>query len=68
MDRSIVKSSLIYSIGYHAGSLELEFLDGGLYEYWNIPFEIYHELTTAKSIGAYFIKNIKGQYPYYKIR
>lgn len=68
MDRFIVDSTLIHSVGYTAGILAVEFRDGGLYEYRNVPPEVFHELTLAKSIGAYFIQNIKTQYPYSKIR
>lgn len=68
MDRFIVDSTLIYSVGYGAGILEVEFRDGGLYEYWDVPAEVFHELTVAKSVGTYFIQNIKSQYPYRKIR
>lgn len=68
MDRFIVKSKLLHSIGYCAGVLEVEFRDGGLYEYWDVPPEVFHELTLAKSVGAYFIQNVKSQYPYNKVR
>lgn len=67
MDRFIVNSTLIYSVGYVDGILEVEFMDGGLYEYWDVPAGIFHELTVAKSAGVYFIRNIKNQYPYRKI-
>jgi hypothetical protein len=68
MDRFLVDSTLIQSVGYMCGTLEVEFRDGGLYEYRNVPCEVFHELTVAKSVGAYFIKNIKTRYPYRKIR
>lgn len=68
MDRFVVDSALIYSVGYAAGVLAVEFRDGGLYEYRDVPPEVFHELTLAKSVGAYFIQNIKTQYPYSKIR
>ena len=67
MERFIVNSTLLHSVGYHCGTLEVEFRDGGLYEYRNVPPEIFHELTVSKSIGAYFVKNIKMRYPYRKI-
>lgn len=67
MDRIIVKSNLIHGIGYCAGILEVEFRDGELYEYRDVPAEVFHELTVAKSVGVYFIQNIKTQYPYSKI-
>lgn len=68
MDRFIVDSTSIHSIGYGSGVLEVEFRDGGLYEYQDVQPEVFHELTVAKSVGAYFIQNIKTKYPYSKIR
>ena len=68
MNRFIVDSTLIFSIGYIPEILAVEFRDGGLYEYLDVPEEIFHELTVAKSVGAYFVRNIKDRYQYRKIR
>ena len=68
MDRFTVNSTLIHSIGFCDGLLTVEFRDGGMYEYKDVSDEIFHELTVAKSVGAYFVSNIKYQYPYQKIR
>lgn len=68
MNRFIVNSTLIHSIGYCCNTMEVEFRDGGLYEYRNVPAEIFHEMTVAKSIGTYFAENIKNRYSYQKIR
>ena len=68
MDRFIVNSSLIFSIGYDCGILEVEFQRDGIYEYQDVPPEVFHELTLAKSIGEYFVRNIKPVYKCRKIR
>lgn len=68
MDRFIVNSSLIRSVGYSNGTLEIEFRRDGIYEYRDVPPEVFHELTVAKSIGEYFVKNIKSVYSFKKIR
>lgn len=68
MDRFIVNSTLIHSVGYSCGTLEIEFKRDGIYEYQDVPPEVFHELTVAKSIGEYFVKNIKPVYRFRKIR
>lgn len=68
MDRFILKSTLIHGVDFQDDSLTVEFRDGGLYEYKGVSEEVFHELTVAKSVGAYFIRNIKEKYPYDKIR
>lgn len=68
MDRMIVNSSLIFSIGYAGGILEIEFQRDGIYEYLDVPPEVFHELTLAKSVGEYFVRNIKPVYKYRKLR
>jgi len=46
MDRTRVRSSHISSIGYDAASttLEVQFKDGGLYQYRNVPESTYQGL------------------------
>ena len=68
MDRMIIDSTLVYSVGYFDGVLEVEFRDGGLYQYDDVPPEVFHELTVAKSAGGHFIKNIKSEYRCRKLR
>lgn len=69
MERVQVGSSNIASIGYDSNSetLEIEFLKGGLYQYYDVPMHVYDELMSASSHGTYFAANIKGTYRYSKI-
>jgi hypothetical protein len=64
-----VSSSNVESIGYDASTqtLQVKFLNGGLYLYRNVPPMIYEQLSVAPSIGSYLNRNIKGSYPYEKI-
>ena len=66
MDRKIVKSSNLKSIGYDQSSniLEIEFLSGGIYQYFKVPSQIYLALMNATSKGTYFHANIKEKYKY----
>jgi hypothetical protein len=69
MNRQPVSSSNIASIGYDANSqtLEIEFLNGGVYQYFDIPQHVYDELMNADSHGQYLAQNIKGVYRYSKV-
>lgn len=69
MNRKPVSSSNIRSIGYDHNSkkLEIEFHSGGIYQYFNVPLEIYEELMSRPSHGKYFHRNIKNKYRWVKI-
>ena len=71
MEREHVSSSNLKSIGYdpETQTLEIEFLNGGLYQYINVPERIYNGLMAASSYGSYFDQFIKkGGYRYRKLR
>lgn len=65
----MVKSSNLKSIGYDQSSntLEIEFLNGGIYQYFNIPSQIHLAIMNAVSKGTYFHANIRGNYKYRRI-
>ena len=69
MDRVQVESSNIASIGYDpdAETLEIEFLNGSVYQYYNVPEYVYDELMSASSHGSYLSASIKGTYNYSKV-
>jgi hypothetical protein len=70
MNRTRVSSSHIVSIGYDSQSstLEVEFKDGAVYQYYNVPQFEYRGLMSAPSHGEYFDANIKkGGYRYRRI-
>jgi len=64
MIRQPVSSSNIRSIGYDSESktLEIEFLSGGVYQYFDVPESIYNELMSASSHGSFFHRYIRDQY------
>jgi len=64
MDRVPVSSSMIASIGYEPQSLvlEVEFNNGSVYQYTDVPEGEYESFLNADSKGAYFHTNIK-KYP-----
>ena len=69
MDRTGVVSSTVVSIGYDAESstLEIEFHNGTVYQYFDISETTHVELITAGSVGAYLNSHIKGKYRFSKV-
>ncbi|MBD0326969.1 MAG: KTSC domain-containing protein [Pyrinomonadaceae bacterium] len=70
MERSPVTSTSLVSIGYHAETqtLEIEFIKGGIYQYYGVPQHEYDDLMRAASHGQHFDDNIKkGAYSYVKV-
>ncbi|MCK9446257.1 KTSC domain-containing protein [bacterium] len=53
MDRLSVSSSDIRSIGYDSQSLilEVEFISGDIYQYFNVPKHLYDILINSSSKG-----------------
>ncbi|KZX11337.1 hypothetical protein MBORA_15820 [Methanobrevibacter oralis] len=64
-----VSSSNLESVGYDPSTetLRIKFLKSGLYEYYNVPQDVYDGLMAASSKGKYFHNNIKDKYPYTKL-
>ena len=69
MTREPIRSSNIESIGYdaEAGRLEIEFRGGRVYEYVDVPIEVFDELMSSKSKGSYVNKYIAPVYAHQKI-
>lgn len=69
MERKPVSSSNIKSIGYNESKklLGIEFNNGSIYEYYNLPEESYFSLMGATSQGKYFNKYIKNIYDFKKV-
>jgi len=61
-----VVSSNVASIGYDENSytLEVQFRGGGIYQYFNVPPQVFEEFINADSKGKFFHKEIKGIYEY----
>jgi KTSC domain len=61
-DRQPVQSSNIASIGWHDGTLEVEFKTGSIYHYEGVSREFYNEFMNAPSKGTFFSRYVKGVY------
>jgi hypothetical protein len=59
-----VESSAVARIGYDTEAEEayVEYLDGDLYAYEGVPFDVFEELTNAESKGTFVNVTIK-EYP-----
>lgn len=71
MNRTPVSSTNLRAVGYDPDTrtLEIEFLNGGLYRYSGVPASVHADLMSASSHGSYFDANIKkASYPYQKLR
>lgn len=69
MDRINVESSNISEIGFDKNffTLEVLFVNGRLYQYFDVPEHVHAELIAAGSIGQYFNANIRGVYRYARV-
>lgn len=69
MQRYSVASSNISSIGYDPGTetLEVEFLSGSIYQYYNVSQNTYDELMNSGSKGRFLNTYIKNAYPYSRV-
>jgi hypothetical protein len=71
MNRERVTSSNIASIGYDpvTNTLEVEFKNGTVYQYSDVPASVHSGLMAASSHGSYFNARIKkGPYRFRQIR
>jgi KTSC domain len=64
VQRKNVSSTSLASIGYdpETSTLEVEFLNGHLYQYFGVPPQAYSALMSASSLGAYVARVVKPTY------
>jgi hypothetical protein len=69
MNRESVASSNIASIGYDEPSqtLEVEFTNGAIYQYYNVTQTLFLQLIQAGSKGQFLAYQIKNAYPYSRV-
>jgi KTSC domain len=66
LERSPVNSTNVAAAGYDPPTmvLEVEFLNGNVYQYFDVPAQVYEEFRQAASPGQFLNTNIKGSYRY----
>lgn len=65
MKRKYIDSTMISSIGYDSlqAVLEVEFRSNGqIWQYYDVPENIWYEMEAASSVGKFFNLNIKNIY------
>jgi hypothetical protein len=70
MERTRVSSSNLASVGFDPDSstLQIEFKDGGIYNYLSVPAQHFDGLLSAGSAGRYFHLHIKDRYRFERVR
>jgi hypothetical protein len=62
--RSRVDSTALFAIGYsrRLHALEVEFVNGAIYRYLNVPAHIYRDLVNATSKARFYDENVRGHF------
>jgi hypothetical protein len=60
----VVDSSSLRSIGYDGATLtlEVEFRNGSVYRYANVPTELWASFRRAPSLGKFFQEQVRDQF------
>jgi hypothetical protein len=69
MDRDYVASSNVRSIGYDPASstLEVEYQNSFVYQYYNVPSQVYDALMSSPSKGQFINSQIKNMYAFSRV-
>ncbi|MGO0792313.1 KTSC domain-containing protein [Herbaspirillum seropedicae] len=69
MNRDPVTSSNVTSVGYDpdSGTLEVEFHNGSIYQYFDVPEALYNGLIHADSVGGFLAAHVKGTYRFSRV-
>ncbi|PYK23679.1 MAG: KTSC domain-containing protein [Verrucomicrobia bacterium] len=64
MPRQSVQSSAIAKIGYskRRHTLEIEFVNGAVYRYLDVPVTVYRDLMSSESKARFYDSNIRRHY------
>jgi hypothetical protein len=65
-----VPSSCLKAVGYdyETETLYVQFTNGKIYEYYNVPKNVYDEMMTALSRGNYLATRIAKAYNYSEVQ
>jgi hypothetical protein len=65
-----VDSTAIAAIGYskRLRALEIEFVNGAIYRYAEVPASLYRALMSAKSKAQFYDRNIRGKFRSFHVR
>lgn len=57
----------IIAMGYENKTMRLQFSDGSLYEYDNVPAEVFNQFWNAHPKSPFFSTHIRGHYAYKRL-
>ena len=69
MEMVSVDSSNIRAVGYDdaQNTLQVEFLNGSLFQYFDVPMNVFEGLLTAGSVDSCLHQTVKGVYRYSRV-
>jgi len=69
VERIVVESTNLDSVGFDRGksTLEIEFRDGSIYQYYDVPEMVYEGLMRAGSKGRFLHENIRDVFRYVRL-
>jgi KTSC domain len=69
IEREAISSTNVASIGYdeQTETLEVEFLNGSIYQYFNVGADLFEQLKAAPSKGQFLNTYIRNAYPYSRV-
>ena len=69
MDKHNIASLNVKAIGYDDSTetLEVEFLNGSVYQYYGVPENTHSKFMDASSKGQFLHMYIKNHYPYSRV-
>lgn len=70
MNHVVVVSDMMSSVGYDSSTavLEVEFRNGYVYEYFDVPRDHYDALLAAPSKGRYFNASLRGKFHHRRLK
>ena len=65
-----VQSSSVAEISYDPKTkiLEVVFRKGDVYQYLDVPMNVYHDMICADSVGRFFNLQVKSNYKFTKVK
>ena len=69
MHRTAITANGIAQVGYEDGSeiLEIEFTSGNVFQFFNVPPRMFHQLMDTPFKEFYYQNNIHDRFPYKRI-
>ena len=69
MKRILVSSSSIVSVGYDAETetLEIEYIGGGVYQYFDVTRAAHEDLMASDSLGRFVNTKVKEHYRFVQV-